>query len=157
MKLYHFTTIQYVPSIFESGLWKGDRLWKRNSDWSTPCVWLTTDVDSSGHGLDGSGADKRRIRFEFLIASTHPRLKHWPRYAKGKISDEEFEAYNCAGGGKSFTWYIYLGVLRPTECLDLMTDTVIRSEAQALEMLDYEGLPAQYDRPPERRVNALHV
>src|SRR5262245_17493719 len=106
MKLYHFTAIQNVEHIFEEGLWKGDRLWKPDFDWDGPCVWLTTDSDPSGHGLDGSTVNKRRIRFDLVIPSTDPRLKYWPRFAKGRISREMFDAYDKAGGDKSATWYV---------------------------------------------------
>ena len=59
MKLYHFTTPLYLRSIFEKGLWKGDRLWKASFDWGKRCVWLTTDIDPMGHGLV---PEKRRLR-----------------------------------------------------------------------------------------------
>lgn len=129
--LYHFTALQYVLEIIESGrlevtasnLKKPNRSRERTyrdprtghpvignpeDDAYKPVVWLTSDPDPSGNGLDaitnGSKDLKRRVR---ITIPWQPEFEKWTTWAiKNRIDRKWFDRLRASGGGKSATWYI---------------------------------------------------
>jgi hypothetical protein len=108
MILYHYTAAEYLPSILESGITQGDVPITPTGGFNAP--WLTSDRDPAGHGLI-SILDKRAVRITVKIPANDPRLKWWPKFAKGRVESSWYDTLDRTGGGKSETWYIYRGVV----------------------------------------------
>lgn len=148
MKLHHFTCIEHLSSILSTGLYRGEVC---TTSWQTPdlsAVWLTTDVDPSGHGLgdreeiteDFSRAvyqkagiylkpgsyfpNKRRVKITVDLHPSDARLFRWTRWAKRHVHPVIRESLISTGGGmmKARTWYVYFGVILPEEFLSVEVD-----------------------------------
>jgi hypothetical protein len=115
MILYHYTSKAYLPLIEIGGLEVGEvpltptKL--RNA------VWLTTDSNPDGHGLDGSCLNKRAVRITVRIPTHDRKLKHWPAWGRKRLARWWYAALDEAGGGKSESWYLYFGTIPPSAFL----------------------------------------
>jgi hypothetical protein len=131
MILYHYTAVERLDSIRKHGLTRGEVPLTPQD--CLNAVWLTTDRNPSGHGLCHAreltreeklffGRDpnksvwfpnKRAVRITVRLDSSDRKLKHWPRWAKQRLSPQWYQALDRAGGGKSKTWWLYFGVIPP--------------------------------------------
>jgi hypothetical protein len=118
MILYHYTGVEYLDAIMDTGLSLGDVPTSEHGGKNG--VWLTTDRDSAGHGLsDGERwngyyfADKRAVRITVKIKSSDRRLVEWLKWGRKHCERSLFDALNEAGGGKHATWFVYFGVIEP--------------------------------------------
>jgi hypothetical protein len=129
--LYHFMAPGHLAGILQQGLSLGNVPTSEADD--VNAVWLTTDPDPAGHGLDIPGEplhqanqlylehhgkmppagryDKRLVRIKIRLPSKDRRLKHWPRWAKKRLQPDWYETLNRTGGGKAETWYLYFGTI----------------------------------------------
>jgi hypothetical protein len=98
-------------------------------------VWLTTDPEPDGHGLDRCGQplterekirkgvdlnepafwdNKREVRITLRIPSNDLRLRQWPTWARQNHVDQQwYQALATSGDSKHRTWWLYLGVIPP--------------------------------------------
>jgi hypothetical protein len=135
MLLYHFTSLEFLESIKAEGLKRREVAVSPDDRRLNVAVWLTTNREPMGHGLDRGGqpltyeeklrkeidpnepafwTDKREVRITLRIPSNDPRLQHWPKWAKrNHVPNEWYKRLASAGGGKHKTWWLYLGVVSP--------------------------------------------
>lgn len=131
MLLYHFTAAEYLDSIREHGLVRGEVPISATD--LLNAVWLTTDRSPSGHGLtDGRELtdqekllkkldpalparfpDKRAVRITLRIPSTDRNLRHWPAWGKKRLESGWYQTLSRIGGGKDRSWWLYWGVIPP--------------------------------------------
>jgi hypothetical protein len=135
MILYHFTAREYLDSIRDGGITKGDvplpRTEGRNG------VWLASDKNPSGHGLSHRRAftdeerkkykqvfgqdvpegamflNKRAIRIAVKIPRNDRSLVQWQKWGKKRLDPEWYETLAKSGGHKDKTWFIYFGRIPP--------------------------------------------
>jgi hypothetical protein len=138
MILYHYTGAMFIDAIKAEGLTRGELAWSATE--VTNAVWLTTDLDPSGHGLGEAGhtltleekralgidpsielevPNKRAVRITVKIPSTDPKLRYWPKWARGRIKPDWYATLDEVGGGKAHTWWIYLGRIPPERFLTI--------------------------------------
>ncbi len=132
LPLYHYTRRVHLPSIFANGLDSGEvqvapAVGCNGRLISPPrymlgVVWLTTDLDPAGHGLD---LDKREIRIQVAISPLSKRLVRWSTFARKRLgeaaeddadalaSEIEAEATGGAPERKGGSWWFHRGVIRP--------------------------------------------
>ena len=150
MILYHFTALKLLPAILRDGLSRGDVPLAPTA--GEQAVWFTTDGDGSGHGLsdarpmtDQEAAvaralagvspastqapaflDKRRVRIRVVIPSRDRKLIAWMPFARKRLERSWMDILHKVAGGaaKAETWWLYRGVVSPTE----FTEVLIRRE-----------------------------
>ena len=148
MILYHYTAREYLSSIMEIGLCRGEVALSPTELFNA--VWLTNDKSPLGHGLtDGRDLserekvilgkpihipvrflNKRAIRITVKINSGNRNLVHWPHWGRRKLTSEWYDALNKAGGGKARTWFLYWGTISSdsfVEVLDIEASTTVSS------------------------------
>jgi hypothetical protein len=135
MRLYHFTALKYLESIRAKGLMPGEVALSASDRRENFAVWLTTDPEPDGHGLDRCGQplterekirkgvdlnepafwdNKREVRITLRIPSNDLRLRQWPTWARQNHVDQQwYQALATSGGSKHRTWWLYLGVIPP--------------------------------------------
>lgn len=146
MILYHYTALEYVESILQSGLTRGEVPLGPGREDCLNAVWFTSDADPAGHGLtDGKVLstdekrilgvdvatefrfpDKRRIRIAVDIDANDQNMSRWMRWAKKRVDPAWLKTLHRTAGGdkKARTWYLYWGTIPSTsfsEVLDLDT------------------------------------
>ncbi|HEY9537593.1 MAG TPA: hypothetical protein VIS03_08360 [Kiloniellaceae bacterium] len=146
MILYHFTAREYLPSILEEGLTKGEVPTSAYGP-APNAVWFTSDGSPQGHGLSDEkilspeevqvmrrmhGVDypddlmfpnKKAIRIKVKLPSSDRRLFHWPAWSRKRMSRQWLDALHKAGGPRWRTWYIYFGVVPPSDFLEVLDMT----------------------------------
>jgi hypothetical protein len=136
MILYHFTCRQYLPSILEHGLYRGEV--PLSATEVLNAVNLTTASTPHGHGLstesrlltdeerrhfeqaDGvpvpAGArfeEKTAVRIKVKIASADRALVRWSTFARKRMAPEWRAALE--DGRRPDTWWLYFGTIPPEE------------------------------------------
>jgi hypothetical protein len=118
MILYHYTGVEYLDAIMDTGLSVGDVPTSKYGGKNG--VWLTTDHDPAGHGLSDAErsnnyrfANKRAVRITVKINSSDRRLVEWLKWGRKHCEEWLFDALNETGGGKHATWFVYFGVIEP--------------------------------------------
>ena len=135
MILYHFTAREYLDSIRDGGITKGDVPLSPTEGRNG--VWLASDKNPSGHGLSGrhvltdeeraahkkafgqdvpKGAmflNKRAIRIAVKIPRNDRALVHWRKWGKKRLDPKWYETLAKTGGRKDKTWFIYFGRIPP--------------------------------------------
>lgn len=142
MIFYHFTSKHHLPGIAADGLSRGDVPITRDGPGAVG-VWLTTDSTPTGHGLPGGedivhltpeqrvrlgvsadevirSVNKQAVRFKIKLPSSDRRLSHWPRWARKRLAPDWYATLTGASGHRSETWWIFWGVIPPSELLDPM-------------------------------------
>jgi len=114
MKLHHFTARDLLPSIARHGLWKGDV--PIGPSRGRNAVSLTSLDSAEGHGLEGSGLNKKAIRLSVDVDPKDERLQRWTKFRNlhftNSKKDREF-LYCIEHGYRPETWYLYRGVIEP--------------------------------------------
>ena len=106
MILYHFTRPNYVESIQEHGIIRGDVPTTPAGGFNAP--WLTDDPEPK-HQSWVAITEKNKVRITVNI-KREINLRKWNTYAKAIQMDETwYKALDAVGGGGSDHWYIYLG------------------------------------------------
>jgi hypothetical protein len=139
MILYHYTAANRLHSIMREGLTRGDV--PITPDQSLNAVWLTTDKQSSDHGLgearpfteqerqlifrergvmpsEGDGWDnKREVRITIKLPTTDRNLVSWMKWGRKRLEGGWFDTLTKGGGGKrkAETWWLYWGTIRPEQ------------------------------------------
>jgi hypothetical protein len=127
MKLYHFTSLNHLRGIALYGLTVGD-VPTDLAKWEGRCgVWLTSNSDPRGHGLEGSSGDKSRIRLTVDVPD-NACLVRWVDWAAKHVArDTRNTLHNTTPNFES--WYVYFGVINPgaiVECVDLQTGEALK-------------------------------
>jgi hypothetical protein len=144
MVLYHFTAMEYLRGIAKFGLTVGDV--PTSPQTGRVGVWLTTEGNAGGHGLESSTLDKTRYRLTVRLGEPVPAVHKWSDWAQ-KHADAEFTRtlYETAGSDGS-AWYVCFGVIPPSaivECTDMRTGQRIEQWAEACPVeLSCKGVPA---------------
>jgi hypothetical protein len=112
MLLFHYSALEYLPSILRNGIHVGEVPITRYQEDCRNAAWLTSDQHAGGHGLDGSRLDKRAVRITVKTPSGDRRLVWWPRYGKKRLEHGWYKTLHDTGGGKSRSWYLYFGVIQ---------------------------------------------
>lgn len=126
-RLYHFTSAGHLRPIGAHGLTVGDvptdsRRWRGRVG-----VWLTSDPEPDGHGLDGSSADKKRHRLTVELPDSDPLLRSWPDWSRRHVTKETREALHGTAPGFE-SWFVYFGHIEPAaivECTDMQTGEAV--------------------------------
>lgn len=147
MIFYHYTTRDALELILEEGLTLGEA--PLSDTRVVRAVNLTTDPDSSGHGLDMGGhivtpeesammaakglcvppgtvfANKREVRIKLKISSSDAKLKHWRPWSRKHCEPGYPDVLERAAGAtprKAKTWWLYFGVISPKsfETIDIL-------------------------------------
>lgn len=106
MILYHFTRPDYVDSIKQNGLIRGDVPTSPAGGFNAP--WLTDDPTASMQDWI-VGTDKNKVRFTISIKQDK-NLRKWSDYATSIGMDSAwYKILDKTGGGGSEHWYIFLG------------------------------------------------
>lgn len=157
MILYHYTAREYLGNIARTGLCRGEVPVTPHAADCLNAVWLTTDPSPSGHGLtDGRplteaekrslGApldaplrfpNKRAIQFRVIIPTSDRRLIHWPKWGKGRLTQEWYNTLDRTGGGKSRSWWLYWGTIAPS----MLQATDLETGAPLMGWLQQDGRP----------------
>jgi hypothetical protein len=115
MRLHHYTTFEYLPSILTDGLDTGEVC--VTHDRHINGVWLTNSLSPHGLGLTNrEDASKLACRIDVDIDRSDPKLRHYKRWARKVGLDPGFMKFlrNAAGAGADdYTWYIYFGTIEP--------------------------------------------
>jgi hypothetical protein len=137
MILYHFTCVEYLPSIMANGLNRGDVPFDPNLPGRNG-VWLTTGDTPVGHGLGQKGGsiltdperayfsringhaippgarfpNKHAVRIKAMIPSSDRRLVPWWKWGRKHCQPDFFDALNAAAPNWRSA-YIYWGVITP--------------------------------------------
>jgi hypothetical protein len=129
---YHYTAFENLDSIKREGLNRGEV--PLNPRDCLNAVWLTTDLDPSGHGLTEAreltneeklflGLDpslkcgfpnKRAVRITVQIpASGFNKLSCWVKWGRKHLSSDWYRCLNETGGNKAHSWFMYWGTIPP--------------------------------------------
>jgi hypothetical protein len=141
VKLYHFTSARHLRGIALHGLTVGD-VPTDIAAWKGRCgVWLTSDMTSRGHGLEGGLADK--CRFRLTVEAPHNALLvKWTDWAPKNVTTKTMR--NLHATATSFdSWYVYFGVIEPSaiiECVDMEDSAAVKDWA--------DRKPSPLDAPP---------
>jgi hypothetical protein len=140
MLLYHFTAIEFLDSILEKGLNRGEVAAKGYGD-PVNAVWLTTDPKPVGRGLTEARlltdeerdtiyrvrgtvvppgarfANKRAIRITVKLSSTDTFLKLWDRWSAKRIERSWLDRLNRGGGSprEHRAWWLCFRTIEPHE------------------------------------------
>jgi hypothetical protein len=114
VKLYHYTSILHVPSIFNDGFLKTteSNVSRKRGGAGPDVVWLTTNPDlRSGNGLDMginaltnvAGFSKTKVRFSVEVDKRS--VHQWREWA-GRYAIEAVWMAGLANVGGSGTWRV---------------------------------------------------
>jgi hypothetical protein len=126
MKLFHFTSEYHLRAISRHGLTVGDVPTDLASSEGRCGVWLTSNSEPSGHGLQGAAADKSRFRLAVDVPENGVLVK-WVDWAHKNVTPETMRALHSTASAFD-TWFIYFGVIpraRITECFDMRVGRAI--------------------------------
>lgn len=108
MKLYHYTAIEYMPSIIKSGICKGWTYVTRVH--FTKCHWFTANANFDDQAWQYY-TRKLAVRLSVEFEPHDPALVRWPKYAKMlHIRHDWFEELTRRHNG-SRDWFVYRGVV----------------------------------------------
>lgn len=142
MLLYHFTALEFLDSILEQGLTRGEVATAERAV-GLNAVWLTSQTRPAGYGLTQArqltddersflgeirgtlpsrGAryvNKRAIRITVKIMSTDPALMHWPKWSAKRIEPGWLDVLNgkhdVGSARLSRSWYLFFRTVEPHE------------------------------------------
>jgi hypothetical protein len=120
MRLNHFTCIENLPAILSSGhlLVTESNVSRKREHAGPDVVWLTTSDDPSlGHGLQGSSADKTRIRF--AVGVPKREVARWHDFAR-EFGMERGAISELAAAGGSGTWRVIRRPIPASEWLEII-------------------------------------
>ena len=101
--LYHYTSIHHLPGILHLGYLKlTESNLRLDREMFRPVVWLTDSISVSGHGLEGSIADKHEIR---IALNCKPDYQLWSAWSKDNRIDKAV-ARALSEGNNSSSWWI---------------------------------------------------
>jgi hypothetical protein len=126
MKLYHFTSKHHLHGIGRYGLTIGDVPTDLQGNKGRCGVWLTSDSNPSGHGLEGSDVDKSQFRLT-VDAPENPLLVRWVHWAANNATPLTVRGLHAAASGFE-TWYVYFGVIDRVaieQCVDMRTGKIV--------------------------------
>src|SRR3546814_9038058 len=93
------------------------------------------------HGVDYPSdrmcPNKKAIRIKVKLPSSDRRLFHWPAWSRKRMSRQWLDALHKAGGPRWRTWYIYFGVVPPSDFLEVLRSEEHTSELQSLMRISY--------------------
>jgi len=127
MKLFHFTSLAHLNGIHRHGLTVGDVPTSLERQTGKIGVWLTTNPEPDGHGLEGSAVDKKAVRLTVEV-SDGPPLWQWDDWAEGRVTAFTRHRLEQAGGDAARTWYIFFGWIRP----EAITEAVLMRSGEPL-------------------------
>src|SRR3546814_16300851 len=88
--------------------------------------------------------NKKAIRIKVKLPSSDRRLFHWPAWSRKRMSRQWLDALHKAGGPRWRPWYIYFGVVPPSDFLEVL-DMTTGEPAAVLAEADE---PCRPTRPP---------
>lgn len=107
MILFHFTCREHLPSILAEGVLRTteSNMSPRRAHAGPDVVWLMTasDPTAHGHGLEGSGADKKAIRFTVDVDKRG--VHKWREWAIRRGINREWLTILARFGGSS-SWRV---------------------------------------------------
>jgi hypothetical protein len=134
MIFYHFTTHRHVAPIRSEGLRRGDVPTSMRD--GVNGIWFTSSSVPSRHDLteimnyySADEADaffrkssrrlrgvlgKCEVRIRVAIPITNRALVAWSKWGREHCDPHFFEMLNCLGPAWR-TWYVFFGIVRPTE------------------------------------------
>ena len=137
MKLYHFTSQRHLHAIGRFGLTVGDVPTDIQRNEGRCGVWLTSDSNSRGHGLEGSAADKSQFRLTVNVPE-NSLLVRWVDWAAKNVTPTTVRLLHSTAGGFA-TWYVYFGVIARAailECVDIQTGKIVEGWGDTQSELD---------------------
>lgn len=120
MKLFHFTSSNVLRPIAKHGLTVGDVPTDMRRFRAKVGVWLTSESEPDGHGLEGSRYDKTRYRLTVELDESDPLLKRWSEWSRRYATKETRKALHETAPN-SDAWFVYFGHIPPDairECTD---------------------------------------
>lgn len=101
--LYHYTSTFHLPQIFQSKFLKlTESNLRLDKTMYKPVVWLTTVLEPTGQGLEGSIVDKTEVRITVEHKEKYKYWKVWSR--KNKIP--KIWADSLERNQKPETWWV---------------------------------------------------
>jgi hypothetical protein len=137
MILYHFTAVERIDAIMKEGLTRGDV--PTSTRGGRNGVWLTSDPEPVGHGVDEAAEmteedrnfvlewrgilppkgtkwqNKRAVRITVVVPTTDRKLVKWTTWGRRHCEQGMYECLLKAGGSKYDTWYVYFGIVEPSK------------------------------------------
>ena len=149
MKLFHFTSERHLYGISRHGLTVGDVPTDIHSNKGRCGVWLTSDSDPKGHGLEGSAADKGQFRLTVNVPE-NAALIRWIDWAPKNVTPTTIRVLHATARGFE-TWYVYFGVIDLSaivECFDLRGERTVQNWSERPSSpMDVEPVaPSRRDR-----------
>ncbi|RUX26815.1 hypothetical protein EOA13_22110 [Mesorhizobium sp. M7A.F.Ca.US.011.01.1.1] len=117
---YHFTSADALFGIGLHGLTVGDVPTDIRKGRGVIGIWLTTSEASQGHGLDRSGRHKRRYRLAVDLPPDAENLHSWQAWSARHATAETVVGLHGTADAWP-TWWIFLGVIKPSQivgCFD---------------------------------------
>jgi hypothetical protein len=143
MKLYHFTSQRHLYGIGRFGLTVGDVPTDIRLNKGRCGVWLTSDSNARGHGLEGSGADKSEIRLTVSVPE-NAALVRWIDWAPKNVTPQTIRLLHEIGSAFE-TWWVYFGVIDRAAieaCVNMRTGKIIEGWSETPQAgWDVEPVP----------------
>jgi hypothetical protein len=73
-------------------------------------VWLTSDDNPGGHGLEGSAADKSRFRLTVNVPDDNPAFVRWLDWAPKNATPHTIRTLHATAPNFE-SWYVFFGVI----------------------------------------------
>jgi hypothetical protein len=130
MKLYHFTSARHLRAIGLHGLTVGDVPTDLALNLGLCGVWLTSDDNPKGHGLEGSVANKSQFRLT-VDEPDNQLLARWIEWAAKCVTPDTVRRLHYTAPGFS-SWYVYFGVIDRSaiiNCVDMQTGREVKDWA----------------------------
>jgi hypothetical protein len=121
LTLYHFTSPEYLKSIKQHGIIKGDVPTSPVDGFNAP--WLTdNDSWSMQSWSRGSVLDKSSVRMTVEVPVDDPNLVLWSELAEEEnVTEAWYNILNETAGGSAKHWYVYRGKV-PVEWITQIED-----------------------------------